>query len=177
MKKVLVLLLVLGMASAASATMLSYRIGNVDAPSVTLLVGETVDIQLYSSADDAAGSPTYAYTAIAAVAPGDSRTYAKFTATALGAGSQIHGDASISQLLADFAYQLDNSGPTTQVLTAGVGGTFTLEGVALGVGTINLSELAPGSGIVDTLAFEVVVPEPMTMALLGLGGLFLRRRK
>ena len=44
---------------------------------------------------------------------------------------------------------------------------------------ITLQELqADGSLLVqDTLIVHQVIPEPMTMALLGLGGLFLRRRK
>lgn len=36
---------------------------------------------------------------------------------------------------------------------------------------------ADGSTIIDTILIHQEIPEPVTMALLGLGGLFLRRRK
>jgi hypothetical protein len=42
------------------------------------------------------------------------------------------------------------------------------------MGTYNMAALTPGFGAGVTI---VQVPEPMTVALLGLGGLFLRRRK
>ena len=46
------------------------------------------------------------------------------------------------------------------------------------VGLIDVSILSETSGIVEGMvSVEAVIPEPITFALLGLGGLFLRRRK
>ena len=46
------------------------------------------------------------------------------------------------------------------------------------LGTLDVSVLSENSGVVEGVAsIELVVPEPVTIALLGLGGLFLRRRK
>ena len=175
MKKVLVLILVLGMASVATAvplTMLSFRVGGSDVTSFNIpTVGASVVIQLYSDATEA--DPSHMYTALVAIPPGDSRTNAKITGYTIESGTVTHSMANVSVTLADYVYNADNSGSTVETLTAGVGFTFTIEGKAIGTGTINLRESAT---TVDTLSFTVL-PEPATMALLGLGGLLLRRRK
>jgi len=45
-------------------------------------------------------------------------------------------------------------------------------------GMIDVKVLSENSGAIeDTFTIDAVIPEPATMALLGLGGLFLRRRK
>lgn len=58
------------------------------------------------------------------------------------------------------------------------GDLMTITGIT-GVGTVELRDmLGAGAGDPGILLGTIkVVPEPMTMALLGLGGLFLRRRK
>jgi hypothetical protein len=174
MKKLLVLMLVLGLVSTASATMLSIRVGGTDVTSVTIpSVGASVELQLWS---DSSEGTTHQYTAIMALPAGDSRTYGKFTGYTMASPTIGHPDINVSTLVADYAYKADNSGPTTDVLTAGAGFTFTLQGVAEGTGTVNLTELAPGSGLADSISFTVL-PEPATMGLLAIGGLLLRRRK
>lgn len=45
------------------------------------------------------------------------------------------------------------------------------------IGDVTLTLFDADLGVLDTQVIHQIIPEPMTLALLGLGGLFLRRRK
>jgi hypothetical protein len=179
MKKVLVTLLVLGLASAANAGLV-LGVGGADAPAeidvsdVVQIVGvDTVPanaalyVAVYGDLSIDGGSLVYS---------GNLSSYDNLEAYAAAIG---YPDG--PSLLADFdsfglsgivdlsaATLADGSAtpaPLTGVLVDGI--TMTGEG-----GRLDLVDDA-----LSTIDSVTVIPEPMTIALLGLGGLFLRRRK
>jgi hypothetical protein len=164
MKKLLVLMLVLGMASVANATVLSW---SVDAVTIESLSGTAV-VQLV--ADDGIGfvSPKWVgYT------PATTSLGSITTITALPAAG---GNAAIQNPTQSgwdgwwTVMSMDTETPFT--VASGSQYSVTITGYA--TGTFGLASDSYGTN--DTLEVTVL-PEPMTVALLGLGGLFLLRRR
>jgi hypothetical protein len=162
MRKLLILTLVLGMASMASATI------SFVSNSATVTTGGSVTVSVQSDADDTAWSGYLGYTPglaslVSVAAQSAAGTSASATATAYSGYYFL--------LAADF------SDPQTTVDT-GVQFTGNLvAGLSTGVYAINLWGSSWTAGpLADTFTLTIV-PEPITLALLGLGGLFLRRRK
>lgn len=163
MKKMLALVLVLGMASLASAAF------NLTA---TPSVGGNYIITISCDTAVAPAGGDEMYWALLADAGTLTDTGASAQQTGVGFDMQLYGDISGAGL-------------------AGIGtwGTLFTTGGAIPAGnlfdgfvvngatTVSLVEiLSDFSGYGDTVA-TVVIPEPITMSLLGLGGLFLRKRK
>lgn len=156
MKKLIVLSLVAVMASLASA-------------GITLVVNEAASTVSLVVDENGLTSADYAYFALVS----DDVT--------LSGGTSVSGNATAmfgGTVLAYF--------PTTGA--SGVDGNVSdTNGASFEAGTVLVSDIAfVGDGFVtlqtspDFTGFtsaEYYVPEPMTMGLLGLGGLFLRRRK
>lgn len=169
MKKLLVLMLVLGMASMATAG-LSFATS-----SATILVGGTTTVGLTTDVAVAGGSLTnivgyYAGSVAslsvaggAAVTPGMDTVNAQ-AAPYVGYFQTIMGTTTAGGFLLD-----------DEIVSA------TLTGLSAGTYTIYVYDGAswtspPGPTGSFTLTVNAI-PEPMTIGLLGLGGLFLRRRK
>ncbi|AQT67068.1 hypothetical protein STSP2_00208 [Anaerohalosphaera lusitana] len=160
MKKLMVLALVLGIGSMAAAGL------SVVAPE-EIQVGDTVTVQIVS--DDGLQYDGYISVDLggAAVWSGDDTmtdiTVPASTTTFYG----TYGDGSF--------WAFTNSDTSvTDALTPGTGFEFGLTGAAEGTATLTLYN--SGFSPISTSTVNVV-PEPMTLGLLGIGGLFLRRRK
>lgn len=171
MKKLLILVLVLGLASAANAVIdVDFGIGGSPVTQVTLGIGETVTLQLIANTTDAYAG----YTFITDIGGGylySTPAYAKFTGT--GTATAAAGpDKTLGYAGSWNAWYVgaNDMTPPSDILT-GVQYNLDIIGVAVGTQYISLTH---GGG---TSTIPIIVPEPITIGLLGLGGLFLRRRR
>ena len=171
MKKVLVLMLVLGMASMATAGLSLWVDGApAESTSIILATSDTVMIGLYNDGtvdksigyltiDGGPGSWTGAYAIYNPPASGSASTYAYLYPypSVLNGWIFLNADAVLENVngigvLGEFEFHCD------------------------GIGDVTISYNDSALGLMDTLVIHQI-PEPVTMALLGLGGLFPRRRK
>jgi len=182
MRKLLILTLVLGMASAANAGMLISVAGDkqpVDSQ-ITLPLNGTIDLDIWTDADiPVFGGEYWALIADTtqasisggnvAIDPGDAVIYTDPPASGGVPGLPAGKDGPWGGV-AVF------SGP----IAAGtvLYDQITFKCLALVDTTVSLytSDLGGNNTLVDSVIIHQV-PEPMTVALLGLGGLLLRRRK
>jgi hypothetical protein len=174
MKKLLVLLMVLGLATSAQAAL------TLSLSETTVAVGDTVTASVVSDSATPWGyylfilsEDTYYWTDPVAAAYDGSWSYH----TTAGAGSVGDlGYATTTTYAAAYRLNADGSSVFPE---AGTQFSISLMGVQAGTIYISLQNPSDYSEMTTNgpLALEVVVPEPMTIALLGLGGLFLRRRK
>jgi len=180
MKKILVLTLVLAFVSAANALIITYDWRDSGGNSITEI-------------DASEAGTFYCYVVASSSSGTDSWQYGLYTSDGTNGGGKFDINAGTSYGAAgnknNAAYYASYDGAD---FTAGMLGTdlphqangdwfrvaMTLNsGVANGdVLTISVQDYNNGYAQLTTTSIDVV-PEPMTVALLGLGGLFLRRRK
>ncbi len=162
MKKLLVLMFILCLASAANAA-LSLGVNGSPAPDeITINVNDTFILDIRSS-----GSNNYFTKLWFPVGPG---TISNLHPTQSNSSDIIAGTYTPYDYFDIFVG--DSSGSVVPGI--GVEGTFHCDGegdVLITLNDYNTNE------IIDSLLIHQVVPEPMTLSLLGLGGLFLRRRR
>jgi hypothetical protein len=163
MKKVLVLMLVLGLASAANAAL-------VLSPDELTISDVGLTGVVYAGNDADGGYEAWVEISDPGIAnfEGD---------PAFTEGGNPNGDSTLTaypEYGAWYDFIVSSLSPDAPVV-AGDHLAINLVGVSMGQTQVNLyaddGETLMGSSVVT------VVPEPMTIALLGLGGLFLRRRK
>ena len=162
MKKMLVLMLVLGMASIANATILTWT-----ADSITITsIGGTSVVQLVADNAD-----IYAYAKWVGANPAGIATITNIVArAAAGPDADVKNPSQTADPGWWTVQSLDFTPPSS--VAAGAQYDVTVKGLALGTFAVGSDAL----GTNDMLNITVI-PEPMTVALLGLGGLFLLRRR
>jgi hypothetical protein len=189
MKKIVVLVLVLGIASAANATLSLSVNGNLDPVSseIYLLPSEVAVINIHGDGQSAPGTSPY----LAISGPGSISGYTMVY------GGTLSGYMELEQLAIEFGITeaemlsyFDGLGITAvdcswAILNDGAIPQKQLTGVLVDNIMLHCEDRGDVTISLVSEAFDEVfdsvvihqIPEPITFALLGLGGLFLRRRK
>ena len=168
MKKLLVLTLVLALASVASAALTTTILVNGSAfdPATDIAaVGDAVTVKVGNDAPSAGGTTGLKMTASAAES-GAISLLGTWMLPGTGSNVEDLGGGSLRFNWADGTIGLNVTGDWCQA-------TFDIPS---GASQVVLSFVGTMFGATPSGA-TITIPEPMTVALLGLGGLFLRRRK
>ena len=161
MKKILVLMLVLGITSMATAGLT--LTGPIEVP-----VGGSIVLSVTADAISAAQAGDYANV----YAPGTLASNPTMTANMSGGAFSLINDYLYAPY--DYFYMVGANAPGVDALLPGIWVNFDLSAGSLPVGSIIPISITGGGAAHNV---TVVIPEPMTIGLLSLGGLFLRRRK
>jgi len=169
MKKLLVVALVFGMASVANAELI--QVDGIDpGPSIEIFEGVTPVISVVS--EDT--SSWLGYVIVEEGGAGALSNPAK-----LDAAGDIGAIAPYTEAGWGAGFELTVAMSSGGIPAVAIGPQFTLHysgGVLGDTATISLFVDPEYGTPADSVAI-IVIPEPMTVMLLGLGGLFLRRRK
>jgi hypothetical protein len=181
MKKLLTMFLVLGIASAASATTVNLTLSSDDVytdvtPGTIITVKFSIDQNIKSIANTGS-SPGIDFTV-----SGATNTFAVGSWTDATVVGTTPGTLSSGDIVGAYYTTLNLKNAHTVLYTASL--TINENG-SVGMSDLDNDEFVDPSQdfppifytIGTVTGFNVTVPEPMTIALLGLGGLFLRRRR
>ena len=181
MKRLLILMLVLGVSSMACATLSLQVADDVSGSpgafsdlgaSITIAISDYIWIGVYSDEAGVSGTATsgkYSGTIEIKTLDGQLGSFTGTYGIAAPTVTIPGASASVTSALATFT----NTDATTNVCGPGLGFWFRYHCDGEGGELLKLKDFGLKVDQVDI----VQTPEPMTLALLGLGGLFLRRRK
>jgi len=181
MKKILVFMFILGLVSSANATVVNLYLVSGGNATITAAVDDVITVELR-------GSLTLAMINKLDITHDSAATLALGTFSTKGGGN---GESVGTIVGGDIIDMIASSGSGLKFIT-GTDYVYTFQATVTGDGTIGLVMQtsdrvtnstttyypAPtGTQNSVTLSGLTIIPEPMTLVLLGLGGLFLRRRK
>jgi hypothetical protein len=186
MRKLVILMLVFGIASAANAALHISVGGNTNPKSsdIWLTVSQEITIDVWSDAIMKAGDDLAGYAIVSNTQLGAMTAGAITTKYAPLSGFVLYQDA-VSSGFPGLAAG-DNGPWGTMLFTGEVpqvdAGDVIIDGIILhckGPGDVTIKLYSTDWGTAQLLDSVIIhqVPEPMTVALLGLGGLFLLRRR
>ena len=178
MRKLVMLMLVLGMVSMANAALTLVVDGVEVGDAITIAPSDTIMVGIY---DDAGGAKFDVSVQIEEQAYGVDNPYGSWTM-----GNGVYAPPAITAAYniymgyytgyGDIWYMVGTD-PTTNVNSIGLLGEYEFHCDGEGSVQIDLTDSSL-TAVLDSLTItQSVIPEPMTLALLGLGGLLLRRRK
>ena len=169
MKKLVALLLVLGFVATANAGIILQQNGT-DLDEITIGVSTTISLEVnYTTVGDGVTPITVGVEDVGGdpYEPSDNGEITDATATSLARGAEAEEDPGV-------LWSLEPTMADPEDIDTGVYLDFDFHCLALGDAVIVVRD---GSGNITDSILVHQVPEPMTIALLGLGGLLLRRRR
>ena len=187
MKKLLIFMLVLGMASLVNAlpTSLQISVNGVDEPvdsDIWLLPTETIELDIWTTAEIYSEGGLEGYFALG-VDPAYGTLTGGVSLYPSEAGTVYYSGSGGSYLPSPEAGDFGTIGsmqPSGSGMTGVIFDSIIFHCEAAGDAIINLYTVdfaaTPVYSLIDSVIIHQI-PEPMTVLLLGLGGLFLRRRK
>ena len=177
MRKLLILMVVLGVASMANATLQISVDGNQDPADTeyTVLPSEEIILDIWTDADIQAGTGEgYYFMAadplLATISGGVSLWPGDVTHYGTGSSSYVAGEGPWGGITMTTAPLIPTGGTLVDEIL------FHCESEEDAVVSLYFTTDFGTFDLIDTVTIHQI-PEPMTMVLLGLGGLFLRRRK
>ena len=188
MKKLLIFMLVLGMASAASAVNTAWfeTVSNEVTPSqdIAIMVKADFDVLGLDLAVDgppaaSLGSHGLHEALLRSTFPNQGIVVNDGTLLIRGISGADPTFVGVpaGEVVYSFMYHVPDEPPSTQITITSTGDWFDPTPPPSDVKTL-LTDVQSGPSVTSLTPLVLhIIPEPMTIALLGLGGLFLRRRK
>lgn len=174
MKKLIAIALVLAMVAPTMAGTLGFEVDSSDSKDL-YNIGDVITVNVIAAFDDSAPTTSLANLTFDVIADAGSVSSGAWTV----GGLTVNNGAFGTSPLIDGAQYVGNAGDFD-----GINGLiYSFEYTVDAATTLSFAEVAAKTPFNTAVATDLgsldvnVVPEPMTMALMGLGGLFLRRRR